>query len=266
MTETNSTNSPATNGATGWQNAAETNGATPAPPIVNGAGGPMPHTATPPEPESQPGITVVSVPKPTGGWAAGLYERIMGMPLPVGDDAESRHPKLHDDIAALDALGEPSVQQEAQRVNVLPCLMGFHHPGPWQDRVSHHRPPEWHPRVRLCRKCGRKQEAHRSIEPPFRMIQSRWRKPQRVGTSGDCTNAATGIHMPTKPYCPAPDHNPSVAQTPVWVCPRKSCLSHTDQIPDAFCGQCSDELHRRQAAGLDPYTAQPLPEPQINPR
>ena len=151
-------------------------------------------------------------------------------------------------------------------MNVLPCLMGFHHSGPWQDRVSHHRPPEWHPRVRFCRKCGRRQEAHRSIEPPFRMIQSRWRKPQCVATSADCTKDVTGIHMPTNPYCPAPDRNPSVAQTPVWVCPRKSCLSHTDQIPDAFCGQCSHELHRRQAAGLDPYTAQPLPEPQINPR
>lgn len=115
MTETNSTNSPATNGATGRQDTANPNGATPAPPIVNGAGGPMPHTATPPEPEPQPDITVVSVPKPAGGWAAGLAERIMGMPLPVGDDAENRHPKLHDDIAALDALGDHRVRQETQR-------------------------------------------------------------------------------------------------------------------------------------------------------
>ena len=103
MSKTNDANNPAGSGNPDWQ-PAKTNGATPAPQIT-----------APPEPEPQPGITVVSVPKPAGGWAAGLAEHIMGMPLPVTDNAESRHPKLHDDIAALDALGDPKVRQEMQR-------------------------------------------------------------------------------------------------------------------------------------------------------
>ena len=51
----------------------------------------------------------------------------------------------------------------------------------------------------------------------------------------------------------------------VWVCPRKSCLSHVENLPDPFCRHCLAELLRRQAAGLDPYTCQPLPEPTPTP-
>ena len=58
MPETNGTNYPAATGDTDGQCNAETS---------RGPNGIMPTIAIPPEPEMQPDITVISVPKPAGG-------------------------------------------------------------------------------------------------------------------------------------------------------------------------------------------------------
>lgn len=106
-------------------------------------------------------------------------------------------------------------------MSILPCLLGFHRPGPWQDRISHQRPTEWRPHVRVSRKCGRRQTARRSVEPPFWMIRSRWRhrcgdEPRhRTGAAEDAASAATGSHMPTDPDCPVPNGIPPETQSPV---------------------------------------------------
>ena len=56
------------------------------------------------------------------------------------------------------------------------CRMGFHRPTCWQDTVSQSRPPLWDYRVRHCRQCGSQQSAHRSVQPPFRMLSQDWQR------------------------------------------------------------------------------------------